>query len=88
MVLLVVVLVVVLVLVVGVVVLVWVEVVVGTVGAMVVDVGSAGELELLVAPFPPVSAAITTTATISPITAATRIARAHFRPRLIPPPGG
>lgn len=36
----------------------------------------------------PESEAITTTATISPMTAATRSASPHLTPRLMPPPGG
>jgi hypothetical protein len=59
------------------------------VGGTVVVVVIGVVLVLLVAELsPPLSEAITTTATISPITAATRSARAHLTPRLMPPPGG
>jgi hypothetical protein len=68
-----------------------VEVVV-VVGAGVVVVVDGIEVVLLVVllvvPSLPGSEAITTTATISPRTTATKTASAHLTPRLIPPPGG
>jgi hypothetical protein len=54
----------------------------------VVVVVGMGVVLLVVSFPPPESDAITTTATMRPMTAATRSARAHFTPRLMPPPGG
>jgi hypothetical protein len=67
--------------------LVVVVVLVGAGGGVVVVVGAVTE-GVVALPSSPVSDAITTTATINPITAATRTASAHLTPRLIPPPGG
>jgi len=74
--------------VVGVVVVGAVVVVGGTVVGVVV-VGTVVEgVDVLVVVSSPLSDAITTTATISPSTTATRMARAHLTPRLMPPFGG
>jgi hypothetical protein len=76
------------VLVVGEVVLVGGGVVVLAGGAGVnVVVGTEVAVDVVVLP-PPLSAAITTSATRSPITIATRMAIAHFKPELTPPLGG
>jgi hypothetical protein len=77
-----------------------VVVVVGTVElvVVVVDVGTGTVVELVVVGMgvvvelvlvpPPLSEAMTTSATISPITTATSSAIAHLTPRLMPPVGG
>jgi hypothetical protein len=66
--------------------------VVDVVGAVVLElvdvvVGAVVTVAVLVSP-PPLSEAITTTATTRPMTTATRTAMAHLAPRLMPPVGG
>jgi hypothetical protein len=56
------------------------------VGVVVVGAVVVGAV-VVVVPLP-LSDAITTTATIRPITAATSTAMAHLTPRLMPPVGG
>ena len=60
-----------------------VVVVVAVVVGVVVD-----DEEVLVVSLSPLSEAMTTTATIRPMTAATSTAIAHLTPRLMPPVGG
>jgi hypothetical protein len=60
---------------------------VGTGTVEVVVVGTVGVVEVVLVP-PPLSEAMTTSATISPITTATSSAIAHLTPRLMPPVGG
>ena len=65
-----------------------VDVVVDVGGAVVVDTVVTVVGVVVVVPPPPLSEAITASATTRPITAATNRAIAHFTPRLMPPVGG